>query len=114
MSDDRLKAVEARVGTIESEQRAHIRFTMQIGIGLAALIATATGLMLTVTLLRTDRLEDRAARLDEKVNALPGQINQNLQSLTQTLSGAITATQGNRPPVIIIPPPQAPHEPPKQ
>jgi hypothetical protein len=114
MNGDRLTRIEGRLGTIEAEQRAHLRWMMLIAIGLASLFATGFGFMMA----RIDRTEDKISRVEDKVSRvedrisrvetsvaeLPGKISQNLMQLNQTLFQAITATNNQRPPQIIIVP----------
>jgi hypothetical protein len=121
MNGDRLTRIEGRLGTIEAEQRSHLRWMMLIAIGLASLFATGFGLMMT-RIDRTEdkisRVEDRISRVEDKISGvedrisrvetsvaeLPGKISQNLMQLNQTLLQAITATNNQRPPQIIIVP----------
>jgi hypothetical protein len=106
--DDKIKAIEGRLGGIETEQRTHFRWTVTIGIALIAAFITGFGIMLA----RTDRTEDKIARLEERVGRLetgvaelPGKISQSLLQLNQTLLQAIIAGSSMRAP------PQVPQSP---
>jgi septal ring factor EnvC (AmiA/AmiB activator) len=128
MNGDHLTRIEGRLGTIEAEQRAHLRWMLLIAIGLASLFATGFGFMIA----RIDRTEDKISRVEDRISGvedrisrvedrisgvedrisrvetsvaeLPGKISQNLMQLNQTLLQAITATNNQRPPQIIIVP----------
>jgi hypothetical protein len=107
MNGDRLAGIEGRLTTIESEQRAHLRWAMLLAIGLASLFIVGFGIMMV----RIDRTEDKISRLDDRlsrvetsVSELPGKIDQNLMQLTQTMLQAITATNNQRPPQVIVVP----------
>jgi septal ring factor EnvC (AmiA/AmiB activator) len=91
-----------------------LRWMLLIAIGLASLFATGFGFMMA----RIDRTEDKISRVEDKISRvedrisrvetsvaeLPGKISQNLMQLNQTLLQAITATNNQRPPQIIIVP----------
>jgi hypothetical protein len=98
MNGDRLTRIEWRLATIETEQRGHLRWTMLIAIGLASLFAVGFGIMMV----RIDRAEDKISRVETSVLELPGKISQNLMQLNQTLLQAITATNNQKSPQIIV------------
>jgi hypothetical protein len=71
-------------------------------IGILAVIVVAGLGFLGVQITRTDA---RVATTESKVDALPDKINNNLQTLTQTLANAITAAKQQPPQVILMPAP---------
>lgn len=51
---------------------------------------------------KSDNLNNKISTLSDKVDALPGKINSDIQNLTRTLSDAITASKQTPPQVIIM------------
>ncbi len=89
-TDERVAKLE---GTISTQQWA-------MGIVSAVLIG-AMGILVAITL----NLSANVGELSAKVDALPGQISEDIQQIVSTLSSAITATQGGNatPNIIVIP-----------
>jgi hypothetical protein len=101
-----LGSLNLRFGGIE-EKLKHIPTSLQI----VGLFVAMTALLLAFGYFavgRIDRVDDRLTRSEQRLEALPGQINQNLQSLTATLADAITASKQQVPQVILIPAPKQP------
>jgi hypothetical protein len=120
MSDDgRFAGIESRLGSIETEQRIHLRWMLQIAIALLAVMLTGFGMMVGgfgLVMGRIDRTEDRFARLEDRIGRLetaiaevPGRISQNLNQLNQTLLQAVMAGATQRTPTPLpLPPLQQP------
>ncbi|UFS77189.1 hypothetical protein LPB73_07375 [Tardiphaga sp. 37S4] len=101
MDDGRLKAIDTRLNSIESEQRTHFRWTVTIALALGGLVATSSAFLMT----RVDRVEDRLTRLEGSVNDLPGRLSTSLNQINQTLFQAISAAKQSPPQVILMPAP---------
>ena len=69
------------------------------------LMTVVIGFMLTILLALGAYSLNRMDRLEDKIDELPGKINASVQTLTQTLATAITATKQQQPQVILMPAP---------
>lgn len=88
--DTRIKAVESAVDSVRHSQN------VTLGV---------LGLAVTVGIFGLGYLLNRVDQVSDNVAALPSQISSDLQELTRTISGSITATRSalQQPQVIVIP-----------
>jgi hypothetical protein len=101
MNDERLGRLEGEIGGLKHSQNMLLGSIGLVGALVAVVAAFVIGFGV-YTLQRVDAVND-------KVNALPGQISSELRDLTKTLADVIIATKQMQPPP--IPPQQSPSPP---
>lgn len=91
---ERLSHLEGGLGTLKWSAA----IVSSVLVGGMALLLGAIGILLSMMLDLQSQFGDISARVD----ALPGEINQNLMELNRTLADAITAARSSEQPTVIV------------
>lgn len=108
MIEAKLARLERRLEGIEGDQRTHFRWTLgTLFAVVSSFFALASLVLVSTTILlgRIDRIDDKLARVDERVTEMPGKMTQGMLEVNRTLSDAITAAKQQPAQVILLPAP---------